>query len=635
MGKIHVQDVKDACKARSQFRPIARVCCGNFCFGITEIFIESSRDKDCDKILSIKIQSSQNAIPVTMNSANTIDAGIVVPNEDTPLAPLQQRPPAGSNLACDSDSDAGTTTRIRREWNHLDSYDRALYLDAVETAIERGLHQRFTIFHYDEVSEIQAHDTCGFYMWHRVFVLAYENMLRSLEPRFACLALPFWDIYRDYQKQESSTNSCESYATCAGMINDLGGIVENDDSQERTFFGRKANGLWHFQPPVQNLRDDNNRVGVVRYDLWFDPIPEDASILSPENIAELFGTENRVDFWEVLHHGIHDSVHDTIGGFMRTPVSSIDPLFMPLHSTMEFFDYVWEACHYSAANETNSNSNNVGTNQCVYTRHAKQHFPNISLSTDEVFMKLDNATDIRDDPEIGTYFSHAMRFADLEMIQDLDKHHRFRYAGIPQNFVSALENNTQACPNGLASILSFKDEKVIGTEVVRREPPTFSYKQLETFKQDWIQEAEAYYNGETSITAANDDSPANLLQEGRQQFSENNNNALIRMEFVKCILFEAMDRDTIERWAIDRDAFLKQVVVNERYNTHPDCRDFLSSAPAVSGMDNGDSSSGSTTTPLETNESVGSGGMAYRGASNQSCWLLTVLLICFVSKFSR
>ena len=581
-----------------------------------------------------------------MNStnANTTDAGTIDSNENTPVTTLQQQPPPGSNLACnsDSDSDTSSTTRIRREWNHLDNYDRALYLDAVETAIERGLHQRFSVFHYDEISQIQAHDTCGFYLWHRVFVLAYENMLRSLEPRFACLALPFWDVYRDYFEQESSMNSCESYATCANMINDLGGIVKNDDAQERTFFGRKADGYWYFQPPVQNLRDDYNKAGVIRYDMWLDPIPEEASILSPENIVELFDTKNRVDFWEILHHGIHDEMHNTIGGFMRTPVSSIDPLFMPLHSTMEFFDYIWEACHSSddaaaavTANETINN--NGGTNQCVYTRHARQHFPNISLSTDEVYMILDNVTDIRDDPEIGSYFSHAMRFADLEMIQDLDKHHQFRYAGIPQNFVSALENNTQACPNGLASILSFQEE--LEENIVRREPPTFSNTQLEAFKQDWIQEAEEYYNGDTDIAAANGDSPANLLELSRQQLSKDINNnisTLMRMDFAKCILFDAMDRDTIERWAIDGDAFLKQVVVNERYNTHPDCRVFLSSAPTVYGMDNGDSSSEFTPlTPLETNESVGSGGMAYGGTSNQSCWLLTVLLICLVSKFSR
>lgn len=54
----------------------------------------------------------------------------------------------GSNLICNRANPENG--RIRREWDHMDDYDRALYLDAVETAIERGLHQRFAEFHSDE-----------------------------------------------------------------------------------------------------------------------------------------------------------------------------------------------------------------------------------------------------------------------------------------------------------------------------------------------------------------------------------------------------------------------------------------------------------------------------------------------------
>ena len=178
------------------------------------------------------------------------------PGEDTSssfqLQPLS--PPPGSNLLC-NDETRIERTRLRHEWDHLDQYDVALYLDAIETAIERGLHQRFALYHFDEVSEIQAHDTCGFYLWHRIFILAYENMLRSLENRFSCLTIPFWNIYRDYDKQElpSDVNACRSYATCSKIINDLGGLVLNDDFEERTFFGTKVDGLWHFKPPLQNL----------------------------------------------------------------------------------------------------------------------------------------------------------------------------------------------------------------------------------------------------------------------------------------------------------------------------------------------------------------------------------------------
>ena len=53
--------------------------------------------------------------------------------------------------------------RGRREWNHLTEYEQALYLDAVEIAIERGYHQRFVAFHADKNSHVQGHESCAFF----------------------------------------------------------------------------------------------------------------------------------------------------------------------------------------------------------------------------------------------------------------------------------------------------------------------------------------------------------------------------------------------------------------------------------------------------------------------------------------
>mmetsp|Transcript_17082 Transcript_17082/g.31034 ORF Transcript_17082/g.31034 Transcript_17082/m.31034 type:complete len:528 (-) Transcript_17082:57-1640(-) len=460
----------------------------------------------------------------------------------------------GSNFICNrANPEDG---RIRREWDHMDDYDRALYLDAVETAIERGLHQRFAEFHSDEVSDIQAHDTCAFWLWHRVFILAYENMLRSLEPRFACLTLPFWDIYRDYAKQESTSNACKSYSTCSKIINDIGGLADHDELADGTFFGRKGEGLLYSKPPVQNLRDDNNFVGMIRYDLWFDPIPEEVGIFSPDNIKDIFGKQNRIDFWETLHHGIHDSVHDTIGGFMRTPASPIDPLFMPWHSTMELFDYLWGLCHF---NETaNINDVNEDGIKCTYTPKAREYFPNISLNNDEAWVKLDNTTDVRNDTLIGKYFDQSMHFAEQLTVRDPKS--QFRYADIPVNFIWALGNNTLLCPNGLGdSVLDadYSNEP--------RQPPAFSNEQLEKMKQSWIDQAQDYYDKSGSASASGGN-----------------------IDFLRCLLSE-MDRDTIERWAIDEDTFMTQVVENMRYARHPLCQGHLSAATSSQAYSDTDS----------------------------------------------
>jgi hypothetical protein len=535
----------------------------------------------------------------------------------------------GSNLACNDDESTGlvdddddddddtrqrAVVRVRREWDHLSNYDRELYLDTIETAIERGIHHRFARFHHDSISEIQAHDTCFFYVWHRIFLLAYENMLRSLEPRFACLTVPFWDIYRDYSKQVSTANVCRSYATCAKIINDLGGIVQNDDFNELTYFGEKVDGLWHFKSPIQNLRDDRNNVGLIRYDMWFDPIPNEVNILNTTNIVGLFESSSRVEFWEKLHHGIHDAIHDTIGGIMRTNASPIDPIFMPWHSTMDLFDYIWETCYYNNNDNDNieiaTNGNENESNKCTYTREARNYFPNISVldKDDEVYLKLNNKTDIRDDPLIGKYFSsqNDTKFANFLNIQNLNQHQRFRYTDIPKQFIDVLANNTQLCPNGLSSIVHDDNEKENATTV--REPPYFSSSQLESFKNDWIEQAQVYYN---FTAAANDASSATTTQ---QQIDIDNNN----ITFLRCLL-HTMDYDTIERWAIDSDTFLIQVVKNKRYNKHPSCRDFLSAV-----VDQNQNNTSANT--LNSNMTISSSSGILQGAPRPSFWFAILLI---------
>jgi hypothetical protein len=420
-------------------------------------------------------------------------------------------------------------------------------------------------------------------------------------------------------------NSLSPPSPIKQIINDLGGIVQNDDFNELQFFGDKVDGLWHFKSPVQNLRDDRNDVGLIRYDMWFDPIPNEVDILNTTNIVGLFSSNSRIEFWEKLQHGIHNAVHDTIGGFMRTNASPIDPIFMPWHSTMDLYDYIWEACYYDKDNdkiEIPTNENENESNKCTYTSEARSYFPNISVldKDDEVYMKLNNKTDIRDDPLIGKYFSDT-KFTNFLNSQNLNQHQRFRYTNIPQNFIEVLANNTRLCPNGLGSVLQDYDEKENAGTV--REPPTFSSLQMETFKNDWIEQAQVYYNS----TAANDTSFATTNQ---QQISDNRNNTI---KFLRCLL-DVMDVDTLERWGIDSDTFLIQVVKNKRYNKHPSCRDFLSGgdqgAATTSVVDQSNIISNAMNSNSTTASSSSSSGFL-QGAQQSSFWL-AFLLIQFTMK---
>jgi len=454
-------------------------------------------------------------------------------------------PSSGSNLLCN-----GGKLRVRKEWHSIGEYNRELYLDAIETAIERGLHQKFVAYHADIKSDAQAHETCAFFLWHRRFTISYENMLRSLGPRFACLTIPYWDIMRDYQKQQQKT--CDSYTSCSDIVTDFGGVAESDDFYYRKYSGNEADGHLHTKTPIQNLRDDENRVGIIRYDMWFDPIPSSAAI---DQVMDVFRTSggNQMQFWEKLQNGIHDEVHDTIGGNMRSPSSPIDPLFFPWHSTIDLFGYLWEICHTDSLGGANASfSLGLNNRSCSYSTDAESFFPNLDISSSEIYLKR-GSTDIRDDPMIGQYFDDdlGLNFTNLANVRRLDEHNSYIYSQLLQlELRKLLVNDTSVCPGALY-LLELEENYTAQADNSfddkSRRPPSFSMAVLLQIRQNWTEQAHEYW----STLYPNQPEKVNC-----------------NMQFLDCLL-EVMDHDTIERWAID-DAFLEQVVRKEHVN-HPSC----------------------------------------------------------------
>ncbi|KAF1790519.1 putative domain, di-copper centre [Phytophthora cactorum] len=86
-----------------------------------------------------------------------------------------------------------TDPRVRRSWDTYTATEKSLYLEAVGIAMDKGLHQKFVQVHTEYMSEKEAHGNCMFIYWHRILLLGYENMLRSLDPKYQCLTLPYWD----------------------------------------------------------------------------------------------------------------------------------------------------------------------------------------------------------------------------------------------------------------------------------------------------------------------------------------------------------------------------------------------------------------------------------------------------------
>ena len=119
-----------------------------------------------------------------------------------------------------------TLPRIRKSWYTLTQAEKDLYLDATELAMDRGFHAMFLEIHSSSRSDREAHHTCGFLLWHRRFILAYENMLRSLGRRYECLTIPYWDYFADYDKVRRG--ECSTLEACSVFLQEMGGSAGPD-----------------------------------------------------------------------------------------------------------------------------------------------------------------------------------------------------------------------------------------------------------------------------------------------------------------------------------------------------------------------------------------------------------------------
>lgn len=127
--------------------------------------------------------------------------------------------------------------------------EQSLYSEAVALAMQRGFHALFTEVHSESASASEAYMTCGFLYWNRRFLLAYETMLRSLDPRFACVTIPYWDYFADYARLMDG--SCSTLGTCSPILAGLGG--SSGSRRSVTINGLKIKGRCSASAPQRSF----------------------------------------------------------------------------------------------------------------------------------------------------------------------------------------------------------------------------------------------------------------------------------------------------------------------------------------------------------------------------------------------
>ncbi|GLD99719.1 hypothetical protein PINS_up008447 [Pythium insidiosum] len=314
--------------------------------------------------------------------------------------------------------------RVRRAWTALSPGDRQLYLDAVASAMRTGAYIRFVEMHTDMMSEMEAHRQCMFLYWHRLFLVAFENMLRGQGSRFACVTIPYWDWMTDYGRYQS--NSCSNMLSCSPSLTFLGGQPPRNNNRGVTINGEYVEGLCAANYPLNNFCESRavsgNRCArcLPRSDWSQTSFPAAASFASVR--SQLFESTNIGEVSQAIEEGGHNNVHAELSSTMGTFSSPADPVFWSHHAMVDLLHSIFHKCKVGEQRMTlqQKAAHPVAWQSCE--RRNGGRFNPLSTISMRTVQRGSNQRPVDgwNDPVIGRFFNGVPRqFAALMDIRDL------------------------------------------------------------------------------------------------------------------------------------------------------------------------------------------------------------------------
>jgi tyrosinase len=352
------------------------------------------------------------------------------------------------------------SVRVRRAWRSYSDPEKDLFLQAVKRAMESGMHYRFTEIHSSRPSYDHAHNNCGFLLWHRKFILAYENMLRAQDPIFKDVTLPYWNYFQDHDMHLASGDACDSWLTCSKFLADLGGSDPTYPEQTVQIAYAApvtgfcvANGVTEAACALPSgFRDSSGTCDqcIVRGD-W----SSEANFF-PLSRADIIGTIREIDDVETttsnahdvlryhLEMGFHADVHNALSGVMETTASPFDPVFYGHHGTVDMLHFVHNRCHYG---EKDSKRFDVFS-RCTVTEETTSGPFEVSIrATTDIVMNY-GSEPAEDDPVVGPFFqgigSTYRDFANAEKLHDASNNYRYE---VDSYFETLFKSEGIECPS--------------------------------------------------------------------------------------------------------------------------------------------------------------------------------------------
>ncbi|TMW63149.1 hypothetical protein Poli38472_002090 [Pythium oligandrum] len=235
--------------------------------------------------------------------------------------------------------------RIRKSWDMLTAVEKQVYIRAIERSMDDGLYIKFVEIHTEQMTTAEAHGTCMFIYWHRLLLLGFENMLRSYGGEFACLTVPYWN-YVDHNELYLN-GQCDSMEACSPILQELGGSTQGTTASV-TVNGTPVRGTCVRTRPANHFCEASHLQGAdcarcIPRGNWLETgFPPTASVSSL--MRQLFSSPTIGTVATSIEQGIHNTMHNSLGGIMGVLEAPADPIFFSHHATLDLLHSLFFHC---------------------------------------------------------------------------------------------------------------------------------------------------------------------------------------------------------------------------------------------------------------------------------------------------
>ncbi|TMW61199.1 hypothetical protein Poli38472_013662 [Pythium oligandrum] len=365
--------------------------------------------------------------------------------------------------------------RVRKSWESYSNDEKATYIEAVSLAMTKGYHIKFIELHVEFASEREAHGSCMFMYWHRMFLLGYENMLRSLGDKYQCVTLPFWDHLTCSAR--AAAKKCSNIEDCSPIVQAFGGStvgVMKDLKVYNVTIKRATNGVCVTGAMCGSFCG-NNTDGcakcIVRGPARLKSYPSSAFFTSV--YQQLFTYSDWVNFANAVEGGVHNMVHSAMGGALAYLQSPTDPLFFTHHSLIDALQTIYFKCQMG--DDTGLTLDEKRKDPRFFANCPRRDKAGLFKGSDAITMKTINFSGkwvhVRNDPQNTLYpFFKDLpsTFAEYVDAKDLGPYsYSYEFSGALSNmYANCKLSNTKTS----ATFLGQQDQPAISSGSNRRLP---------------------------------------------------------------------------------------------------------------------------------------------------------------------